>query len=112
MQFMQSRKKPEKNSALQGGWTHDLAILVQCSNQLSYEATDFGSWWIICSYVAVKEMNVIDVYEKNFYIHLSQFNACIIRLLFNSTVSKTTYPIKYQKFWVFSVKALTVQILK
>ena len=25
------------------GWTHDLAILVQRSNQLSYEATDVGS---------------------------------------------------------------------
>ena len=88
----------KKIQHFKGVWTHDLAIPVQCSNQLSYEATDFGSWLIICSYVAVKEMNVIDVYEKNFYIHLSQFNACIIRLLFNSTVSKTTYPIKYQKF--------------
>ena len=25
-------------------WTRDLAILVRCSNQLSYEATDVGSW--------------------------------------------------------------------
>ena len=24
-------------------WTHDLMIPVQCSNQLSYEATDIGS---------------------------------------------------------------------
>ena len=35
------------------------------SNQLSYEATDVGSWSIMCSYVLVEEMNVIDVYETN-----------------------------------------------
>ena len=46
-------------------WTHDLAIPVRCSNQLSYEATDVGSLSIMCSYVPVKEMNVIDVYEIN-----------------------------------------------
>ena len=32
-------------------WTRDLAILVRCSNQLSYEATDVGSW----SFVGPKE---------------------------------------------------------
>ena len=38
------------------------------SNQLSYEATDVGSWSIMCSYVSVKEMNVIDVYlNRNRY---------------------------------------------
>ena len=36
-----------------------------CSNQLSYEANDVGSLSIMCSYVLVKEMNVIDVYEIN-----------------------------------------------
>ena len=46
-------------------WTHDLTIPVWCSNQLSYEAADVGSWSILCSYVPVKEMNVIDVYEMN-----------------------------------------------
>ena len=42
-------------------------VPVQCSNQLSYEATDVGSWssrGFICS---VKEMNVNDVYEINVY---------------------------------------------
>ena len=34
----------KKIQHFKGVWTHDLAILVQCSNQLSYEATDFGSW--------------------------------------------------------------------
>ena len=32
-------------------WTRDLAILVRRSNQLSYEATDIGSW----SFVGPKE---------------------------------------------------------
>ena len=32
-------------------WTRDLVILVQCSNQLSYEATDVGS----CSFVGSNE---------------------------------------------------------
>ena len=46
-------------------WTRDLAIPVRCSNLLSYEATDVGSWSIMSSYVPVKEMNVIDLYEIN-----------------------------------------------
>ena len=58
---MQLRKKPEK---IQGfSWTRDLAIPMRCSNQLSYEATDVGSWSIMCSYVPVKKMNEVDVYE-------------------------------------------------
>ena len=36
--------------------THDLAIWVQFSSQLSYEATDVGSRSIRCSYVPMKEM--------------------------------------------------------
>ena len=47
-----------------GVWTRDLAIPVRCSNQLSYEATDVGSWSIMCL-VPVKEMNMINVYEIN-----------------------------------------------
>ena len=41
-QFMQLRKKPEKNKKkdFNGIWTRDLAIPVRRSNQLSYEATD------------------------------------------------------------------------
>ena len=34
---------------INGIWTRDLAIPVRCSHQLSYEATDVGSWSIICS---------------------------------------------------------------
>ena len=48
---MQLRKKPAEKESLNEIWTRDLAIPVRCSNQLSYEATDFGSWSIMCSYV-------------------------------------------------------------
>ena len=43
--------------------TRDLAIPVRYSNKLSYEATDVTSWSNVCSYVPVKEMKVLDVYE-------------------------------------------------
>ena len=66
MQFMEMRNRAEKKiQDFNEVWTHDLAIPVWCSNQLSYEAADVGSWSILCSYVPVKEMNVIDVYEMN-----------------------------------------------
>ena len=59
-QFMQLCKKPEKNnSRLNGVWTRDLAIPVRCSNQLSYEATDVGSWSIMCSYVPLEKKNAL-----------------------------------------------------
>ena len=41
------RKKKIQN--FDGIWTLDLAIPVQRSNQLSYEATDVISWSIMCS---------------------------------------------------------------
>ena len=55
----------KKNQDFNGVWTCECVVLVQCSNQLSYEATDVGSWSVMCSYVPVKEMNVTDVYEIN-----------------------------------------------
>ena len=56
-------KSLKKIREFNGIWIRDLAIPVRCPNQLSYEATAIGSWSIMCSYVPVKEMNVIDVYE-------------------------------------------------
>ena len=38
-----------KNQDFNGVWTHDLAIPVQCSNQLFYEATEVGSWSFVGS---------------------------------------------------------------
>ena len=43
-----------KSQDLHWVWTRDLAIPVQCSNQLSYEATDVGSWSFVSSNEPVK----------------------------------------------------------
>ena len=43
-QFLQLRREAWKNQDFNGVWTRDLAIPVRRSNQLSYEATDVGSW--------------------------------------------------------------------
>ena len=51
-QFMQLRKEAwKKNQDFNWVWTLDLAIQVRCSNQQSYDATEFGSWSIVCWYV-------------------------------------------------------------
>ena len=63
---MQLRKKPEKIHNFNGISARDLAKPVRCSNQLSYETTDVRSWLIMCSYVPVKEMTVIDLYNNNY----------------------------------------------
>ena len=42
-------RRLKKIQDINGIWTRDLAIPVRCSHQLSYEATDVGSWSIICS---------------------------------------------------------------
>ena len=51
---MQLRKKPAEKESLNGIWTRDLAIPVRCSNQLSYEATDVGSWLQLCVHMFTK----------------------------------------------------------
>ena len=43
--------------------TRDLAIPVRCSNQLSYEATDVGSWSLLSS-----QLPVISNYEWKIYM--------------------------------------------
>ena len=45
--YIEAWKSQEFNEV----WTRDLAIPLPCSNQLSYEATDVGSW----SFVGPKE---------------------------------------------------------
>mgnify|MGYP006896111697 FL=1 len=42
--FNKFRIEAWKSQDFNGVWTRDLAIPVQRSNQLSYEATDVGSW--------------------------------------------------------------------
>ena len=43
-QFLQLCREAWKIQDFNGVWTRDLAIPVRRSNQLSYEATDAGSW--------------------------------------------------------------------
>ena len=48
-QFLQLRREAWKMQDFNGVWTRDLAIPVRRSNQLSYEATDVGSWSFVGS---------------------------------------------------------------
>ena len=47
-----------------GVWNRDLVIPVQCSNQLSYEATDVGSWSFVGSNEPVRnECEIIIIWN-------------------------------------------------
>ena len=48
-QFLQLRREAWKIQDFNWVWTRDLAIPVRRSNQLSYEATDVGSWSFVGS---------------------------------------------------------------
>ena len=48
-QFLQLRREAWKIQDFNGVWTRDHAIPVRRSNQLSYEATDVGSWSFVGS---------------------------------------------------------------
>ena len=48
-QFKQLRIEGWKSQDFNGVWTRDLAVPVRRSNQLSYEATDVGSWSFVSS---------------------------------------------------------------
>ena len=54
LQFKQLRIEAWKSQDFNEVWTRDLAITVQRSNQLSCEATDFGSWSFVSSNEPVK----------------------------------------------------------
>ena len=47
--FLQLRREAWKIQDFNGVWTRDFAIPVRRSNQLSYEATDVGSWSFVGS---------------------------------------------------------------
>jgi len=55
MQFMELRIEAWKSQDFNVVSTRDLTILVQRSNQLSYEATDIGSWSFVSSNEPVKD---------------------------------------------------------
>ena len=63
-QFLQLRKEAWKIQDFNGVWTHDLAIPVRRSNQLSYEATDVGRWSFVGSNVPVRNESTMKWYMK------------------------------------------------
>ena len=64
-QFLQLRKEAWKIQDFNGVWTGDVAIPVRRSNQLSYEATDVGSWSFVGSNVPVRNESTIKWYIWN-----------------------------------------------
>ena len=63
-QFLQLRREPWKFQDFNGVWTRDLAIPVRRSNQLSYEATDVGSWSFVGSNGPVRNESMMKWYMK------------------------------------------------
>ena len=55
-QFLQLRKEAWNIQDFNGVWTCDLAIPVRRSNQLSYEATDVGSWSFVGANVPLQSI--------------------------------------------------------
>ena len=71
MQFKQLCIEAWKSQDFNRIWTHDLAIPVQRSNQLGYEAADIGSWSIVSSNEPVR--NECEVHFKyHFIYHLTK----------------------------------------
>ena len=66
MQFKQLRIEAWKSQDFNGVWTRDLAIPVRRFNQLSYEATDVGSWSFVSSNEPVKNGCEVINYMKCF----------------------------------------------
>ena len=64
MQFLQLHKEAWKIQDFNAVWTSDLAIPVRCFNQLSYEATDVGSWSLVGSNVPVRNESTMKWYMK------------------------------------------------
>ena len=70
-QFWQLRREAWKIQDLNGVWARDLAIPVRRSNQLSYEATDVGSWSFVGSNGPVSNESMMKwyltriIYEMN-----------------------------------------------
>ena len=65
-QFEQLRTEAWKSQEFNGVWARDLAIPVRRSNQLTYEATNVGSWLFVSSNEPVK--NGFEVIYEMFHI--------------------------------------------
>ena len=77
----QVHREAWKIQDFKGVWTRNLAMPVRRSNQLSYEATDVGSWPPVGSYVPVMNeyMNEM-MYEMN-HIKLRIWNLVKLSIL-------------------------------
>ena len=62
-----------KSQDFNGVWTRDLAIPVRRSNQLSYEATDVGTWSFVSSNEPVREEWMWSLTCSGFYTQLLKF---------------------------------------
>ena len=63
-QILQLRRGAWKIQDFNGVWTRDLPTPVACSFQLSYEATDVGSWSSVGSNVPVRNESIMKLYIK------------------------------------------------
>ena len=63
--FLQLRREAWKIQDFNGVWTRELAIPVRRSNQLSYEATDVGSWSFVSSNGPVRNESMMKWYIWN-----------------------------------------------
>ena len=73
-QFLQLRREAWKIQDFNGVWIRDLAIPVRRSNQLSYEATDVGSWSFVGSNGPVRNESVMKWYIKWIIFELRIWN--------------------------------------
>ena len=87
--FMQLRIDAWKIQDLYEVWTRDLTIPVRCSNQLSYEATDVGSWSFF--------FEVLNF--SGFYTQLHKIN-CIHNCKDHSLLDFTS-AVQYKKYFIY-----------
>ena len=73
-QFMQLRiEKPAKSQDFNPVWTCDPATTVRCSNQISYEATDVGSWSFVGRREPVRNECEVIIWNIS-YVELRMWN--------------------------------------
>ena len=83
-----------KSQDFNGVWTRDLAIPLQHSNQLSYEASDVGSWPFVGSKEPVR--NEYEVTYEMFHIYNCGFEIKWAMIL---AVMNAIYEIAYIEAW-------------
>ena len=88
-QFKKLRTEAWKSQDFNRVWTRDLAIPVQCSNQLSYEATDVGSWSFVSSNEPVKNGCVHNCNDHSLILDFKSAVQYHILLHFHLNIVKT-----------------------